>query len=132
MTNINRSFLCVYSLATAIIYSLFFCKDIINGQSIGKRILKLQIITENGDAANLRNIIVRNIIALLQPIDALYMMNNRGKRLGDIICKTEVVDVSRKIKYKSNPLLLIVYRIIVFFITLSFFFAIWMISYLIK
>ena len=31
------------------------------------------------------------MIALLQPIDTLYMINNRGKRLGDIICKTKVV-----------------------------------------
>ena len=91
MANTNMSFFYIFGLVTAIIYSLFFCKDVINGQSIGKRIFKLQIVTEKGQAVILRNIIMRNMIALLQPIDALYMINNRGKRLGDIICKTKVV-----------------------------------------
>ena len=93
MANTNVNFLCIIGLVTAIIYSLFFCKDVINGQSIGKRIFKLQVVTEKGKAASLRNIIIRNMIALIQPIDALYMVNNRGKRLGDIICKTKVVNV---------------------------------------
>jgi len=126
MANVNESFLYIYGLTTAIIFSLFFCKDAINGQSIGKKILKLQIVTEKGKVASLRNIIVRNVIALLQPIDALYMINNKGKRLGDIICKTKVVKASKK--YELNPLLLAVYIFIVFFITLSFFFIIWKVS----
>jgi len=125
MININKSFLYIYSLTAIIIYSLFFCKDLINGQSIGKRVLKLQITTENGEAESLRNIIVRNMIALLQPIDILYMINNKGKRLGDIICKTKVVNVSQKIKYDSKPLFLIAHFVIVFIITFSFFFVIW-------
>jgi uncharacterized RDD family membrane protein YckC len=128
MININKHFLYIYGLMIAIIYSLFFCKDIINGQSIGKRILKLQIVSENGKPASLKNVIIRNVIALLQPIDALYMINNRGNRLGDIICKTKIVNTPQKDIYKFNPLLLIVCVIIVFFITLSFFFIILKIS----
>ena len=93
MINTNMNFLCIFGLATAIIYVLFFCKDIFNGQSIGKRIFKLQIVTEKGKAVSLQNIIGRNIIALLQPIDALYMINNEGKRLGDIVCKTKVINI---------------------------------------
>jgi len=93
MANTNMNFFCIIGLVTAIIYSLFFCKDVINGQSIGKRIFKLQVVTENGKAASLRNIIIRNVIASLQPIDVLYMINNRGKRLGDIICKTKVINI---------------------------------------
>ena len=127
MINVNKSFLFIFGLTTAGIYGLFFCKDVINGQSIGKKILKLQIVTENGKAANLWNIILRNIIALLQPIDAFYMINNKGKRLGDIICKTRVVNATRKIKYESNLLLLVVYVIAAFFIAFSFFFVIWII-----
>lgn len=91
MANTSMDFLHVIGLTTVIIYGLFFCKDVINGQSIGKRIFKLQIVTEKGETANMQSIIIRNMIALLQPIDALYMINSRGKRLGDIICKTKVV-----------------------------------------
>ena len=100
--NTHKSFLCISSIVAAIVYSLFFCKDVINGQSIGKRILKLQVITENRKAPNLRSVIIRNMIALLQPIDALYMINNRGKRLGDIICKTKVVNAPMDVKDVLN------------------------------
>jgi uncharacterized RDD family membrane protein YckC len=128
----NKNFLYISSIAAAIIYSLFFCKDVIDGQSIGKRIFKLQIITEDGKAASLRNIIVRNVIVLLQPIDALYMINNRGRRLGDIICKTKVINASQKIKCGYKPLLLSVYIIVVFIITFFFFFAMWTISHIVN
>ncbi len=124
MIVVDKNFLCIYSLTIAIVYSLFFCKDVINGQSIGKKMLKLQIITEKGKAASLRSLIIRNMIALMQPIDALYMINNPGKRLGDIVCKTRVVDASRKIKYEFNPLLLIFHIITVVFVTFSFFIVI--------
>ena len=43
MANANMSFLCIVGLTKAIIYSLFSCKDVINGQSIGKRIFKLKL-----------------------------------------------------------------------------------------
>lgn len=98
MLNINKSFLCIHSITTVIILCLFFCKDIINGQSVGKRIQKIRVVTQNGGAVSLQNIIARNVTALLQPIDVLYMINNDGKRLGDIICKTKVVDFSREVK----------------------------------
>ena len=94
MANTDMSFLCIIGLVTAIIYSLFFCKDVINGQSIGKRIFRLQVVTEKGRAVSLRNIIIRNMVALLQPIDALYMISNEGKRLGDILCKTKIISVN--------------------------------------
>lgn len=100
--NVNKSFLCIYGITTVITLGLFFLKDVINGQSIGKRILKLQVISENGKVASLQNVIVRNMIALLQPVDVLYMINNKGKRLGDIICKTKVVNASQKAKYKNK------------------------------
>jgi len=93
MANTDMDFLCILGLVTFIIYSLFFSKDIVNGQSIGKKNYKLQIVTEKGKTVSLRNILIRNIIAILQPVDALYMINNNGKRLGDIICKTKVINV---------------------------------------
>jgi uncharacterized RDD family membrane protein YckC len=129
MININESFLYIYSLATSIVFSMFFCKDIINGQSIGKRILKLQVVNEKGFPLNLRKVILRNIIALLQPIDMLYMINNNEKRLGDIICKTKVVSTSSgKIKYRLNSIKIIVSFIFIFLITFSFFYVILFVS----
>ena len=123
----KRSFLFNYSLTTAITFSLFFCKDVINGQSIGKRIFKLQVVSEKGDTTSLKNIILRNVIALLQPIDILYIVNNKGKRLGDIICKTKVISGSEKNKYRCKFFYLIGCYIIVLFITFSFLFLIWII-----
>lgn len=78
-------------MTSIIVYGLFFCKDMVNGQSVGKRLLKLQVVSDKGGAVTLPKLIARNLVALVQPIDALFMINNQGRRWGDILCKTQVV-----------------------------------------
>lgn len=41
-----------YNIRMAIVMSLFLCKDCINGQSIGKRIYGLKIISLTGESLN--------------------------------------------------------------------------------
>ena len=121
----NRDFLYIYCITTAIIYGLFFCKDIINGQSIGKRILKLQVVDNKGGVPHVQNLILRNMIALLQPIDAIYIAI-KGKRLGDVLCKTKVVStINHKIEFRYNLIQVSICAIFVIFITISFFYGLW-------
>ena len=75
-------------------------KDIIGDRSIGKKIFKLKIIDiKTGNIASLNQRLLRNIfiyifsfLYLFFIIEFLMIVFNKGKRLGDIIAKTEVVD----------------------------------------
>lgn len=72
--------------------ALYFCKDCINGQSIGKRALKLQVITNsNGKVASPIKCFVRNIFCILWPIEVIVTLASTERRIGDVIAGTRVV-----------------------------------------
>jgi Predicted membrane protein/domain len=72
--------------------ALYFCKDIINGRSIAKRILKLQIVDNTtGQVATPLQCFVRNIFCVLWPIEVVVAMTNTSRRLGDIVAGTKLV-----------------------------------------
>jgi uncharacterized RDD family membrane protein YckC len=83
----------------SLLFSLFFCKDIIGGQSIGKRFFKLKVVNnkinegekvvENLELNSIR-LILRNLFVYIWPIEILLLMY-QDKRLGDAIIKTKVV-----------------------------------------
>uniref|UniRef100_UPI0039E48553 RDD family protein n=1 Tax=Dysgonomonas sp. TaxID=1891233 RepID=UPI0039E48553 len=82
-----------HPLAIIIVFSLIFSlilnKDILDGQSLGKRVLQLKVIKKKEQSTPSRLICcIRNIF--LWPID-LFLILFTGKKLGDYITQTEVV-----------------------------------------
>lgn len=80
------------SLAWLPLYSLF--KDcLFGGRSLGKCIFGLRIQrAETGEKASFGSLVLRNIslICLLE-VELLLVLVNKGKRLGDLCAKTQVV-----------------------------------------
>ena len=77
-------------------YSLFkdclFC-----GRSLGKLICGLRIISsENGKKPSFISLILRNIPLAIVQIEAIVVLANKGKRLGDYLAKTQVVRSTTK------------------------------------
>lgn len=73
-------------------FALYFCKDIFNGRSIAKRILKLQIVDNTtGQVASPLKCFIRNILCVLWPIEVIVAMTNTNRRLGDRIAGTQLV-----------------------------------------
>ncbi len=70
---------------------IYFFKDIINGQNIGKRIMKIKVVDLNENKPSLFNLIVRNITILIWPVEALLVLLDK-ERLGDRLAKTKVID----------------------------------------
>lgn len=81
----------IYYIFLFVFMLIYFFKDVINGQSIGKRIVKIKVVDTAGNKPKLFNLIVRNITILIWPIEALLILLEK-KRLGDRLAKTEVVD----------------------------------------
>ena len=73
-------------------FALYFCKDIFNGRSIAKRILKLQLVdNETGQVASPLKCFVRNIFCVLWPIEVIVALTDTSRRLGDRVAGTKLV-----------------------------------------
>lgn len=73
---------------------LFTLKDAL-GLSLGKRIMNLQIVNQNGEKADWRACFLRNLTLIIWPIEAIVLIASE-KRIGDIIAKTTVIEVKNK------------------------------------
>jgi len=80
-------------------FALYFCKDSVNGQSIAKRILKLQVIdSRTGLVASPMKCLIRNLSIILWPVEVLASLINTSRRLGDRIAGTKLVVLDQTIK----------------------------------
>ena len=65
-------------------FALYFCKDVFNGRSIAKRILKLQVVDNStGQVASPLQCLVRDLFCVLWPIEVIVAMANTSRRIGD-------------------------------------------------
>ena len=73
-----------------------FCKDCFFGRrSIGKWLFGLKIKDyETGEKPSYPRLIVRNVTYFIVQVELVFVLANKGRRLGDLIGKTKVV--SRK------------------------------------
>ena len=70
----------------------FFCKDCINGRSIAKRVLKLQIIdNKTGESASALKCFIRNIFIIIWPVEGIVALINPSRRIGDYVAGTKLV-----------------------------------------
>lgn len=102
---------------SALMITLLLCKDCMNGQSIGKRVMKLQVVDSNTEE-NISAVrhIVRNLFLPLWYIEILILMISKEKRIGDYVAKTKVIsnDASvGKIQLDKNTLFAILLCFIV-------------------
>lgn len=73
-------------------FAIYFCKDCVNGRSIAKRILKLQIVDNTtGQVASPLKCFVRNIFCILWPIEAIVALINPSRRIGDQVAGTRLI-----------------------------------------
>jgi uncharacterized RDD family membrane protein YckC len=85
-------------------FALYFCKDIINGRSIAKRILKLQVVdNKTGQVASPLQCLVRDIFCILWMIEVIVGLTNTSRRLGDRVAGTKLVHYDPTLEQpKSN------------------------------
>ena len=86
----GRSYYIVYGIILLIIEIGFLCKDVIGGQSIGKKIVHIKVVNEDESKANLLQLIIRNITILIWPIEVIIFLLGKRK-IGDVISKTMIV-----------------------------------------
>jgi len=78
-----------------IVFIAISFKDILNGRSIGKRILGLYVRDYNDFEKTPRfyNLIIRNLLLFIWPVEFLVLkIDKDSRRLGDKLAKTQVVE----------------------------------------
>lgn len=68
---------------------IFLCKDGFGRQSLGRRIMGIQIVYATSSIKPIRAL-CRNLFFAILPIELILVLLNK-KRIGDIVCKTDVI-----------------------------------------
>lgn len=85
--------------------SLYFNKDMIQGKSVAKRALKLEVVDiKTGEVASSLKCLVRNLTIAIWPIEVIAVLISPSKRIGDLIAGTRVeyISAERNSKPKVN------------------------------
>jgi len=86
----------------------FLCKVFLNGQSIGKRIMKIKVIKIDGSQPGIGSYFLR---WLLKPLDVFFtygsvgiitmLINGKGQRLGDLAGNTTVIKLRQEVRLEE-------------------------------
>lgn len=91
----------LFSMLLSLWVTIFLNKDIVGGQSIGKYIMQIRIVSSNGLPIHMWKLVVRNIFNVLWIIELiLWAVTNR--RLADDILGLDVEATTGTSKYAIN------------------------------
>lgn len=71
---------------------VYIFKDVVGGQSIGKRFEKIKVVGKDGNDTDLIRLIARNITLVIWPVEAILLILGR-ERIGDKLAKTKVIEL---------------------------------------
>lgn len=87
----NISFLSLSTYFLSVCALVIYKDNLFGNASLGKRILKIKVIKENGDKITVLTSVKRNLLIVLLPLEVLLIITD-NKRLGDMWAKTIVVE----------------------------------------
>jgi uncharacterized RDD family membrane protein YckC len=121
MSIFEQNYLIIISFS--FMFSLLLCRDNLNGQSLGKRLMKIQVVDNDSlQTTTSFKYILRNIFLCIWPVELLIVLITGDRRLGDYIAKTKIIlntEVqSLKFKLKDLAIFLICFMIIFAFTVL--------------
>lgn len=86
----------------------FICEVFLNGQSLGKKIMKIKVVKIDGSQPSIGSYFLRWII---KPIDVFFsqgavaiitiLINGKGQRLGDLAANTTVIKLKQQVKLED-------------------------------
>ncbi len=96
-------------LYLVIIFYDLLCETLMDGQSVGKKVMKIKVIKLDGTPPSFGSYFMRWIlriidIVLFSPAVAILviLINGKGQRLGDIAANTTVVKLTERVKFSET------------------------------
>ncbi|SFJ50126.1 RDD family protein [Thermoflavimicrobium dichotomicum] len=116
LTSMELAIVIVISAAIPLIY-FTMTEYWMKGQTIGKRVMRLRVIQDNGQSPSFFAVFLRNVLQLVDMLPFFYLlgmisifMNKKEKRIGDLVAGTIVVCEKKKQEnlflYHTYPYLL--------------------------
>jgi uncharacterized RDD family membrane protein YckC len=93
-------------LLPASIYHLL-CETFLNGQSFGKKIIKIKVVKLDGTQPNFGSYLIRSIFRLIdRPLIAVITVavSKNSQRFGDMVAGTTVIQMNRHVSIKETIL----------------------------
>ncbi len=100
MKNDAFGILFIFLLLPIFFYSLL-CETLMNGQSFGKKALKIKVAKLDGSQPTFGNYLIRWLFRIIDisfyglPAIITIAVNGKGQRIGDIVAKTSVISLKR-------------------------------------
>lgn len=86
-------------------FAIYLCKDCINGRSIAKRVLNLQVVDNSTEqAATPLKCLVRNLFCVLWPIEIIVALINPSRRIGDRVAGTKIIPFTQTTNQEKTKL----------------------------
>jgi len=90
----------VFAVLALVYYGL---AEALTGQTLGKKLLGLKVVSEDGSVATTGQILIRTLLRIVDQIPFLYLLGlivmlatgRQRKRIGDIVARTRVVAAPR-------------------------------------
>ncbi|MBK9285802.1 MAG: RDD family protein [Sphingobacteriaceae bacterium] len=110
--NENESFnqamigLLILFLLPAFVYHLL-CETFLNGQSFGKKIVKIKVIKLNGTQPNFGTYLIRSMFRIIdRPLIAILAVavSEKSQRFGDMVAGTTVIHLNKKVSINETIL----------------------------
>lgn len=107
-------------------FAMYFNKDFFDGRSPAKRILKNQVINnKTGEVAGPLKCLLRNLTIPIWPLEAIFILINPQRRLGDYIAGTRIEpynseNIKKKKEIKDYILPITIGLLFTYLITLPF------------
>ncbi|MCE3227004.1 MAG: hypothetical protein K0S32_1555 [Bacteroidetes bacterium] len=98
--------LLILFLLPASFYHLW-CETFLNGQSFGKKIMKIKVVKLNGTQPNFGSYLVRSVFRIVdRPMIALITVavSSKSQRFGDMVAGTTVIQLNRSYSIKETIL----------------------------
>jgi len=98
--------LMILCLLPAMIYHLL-CETFLNGQSFGKKIVKIKVVKLDGTQPNFGSYLIRSMFRIIdRPVVAVIAVavTNKSQRFGDMVAGTSVIQMNKRVSIKDTIL----------------------------
>jgi uncharacterized RDD family membrane protein YckC len=96
----------ILCLLPALLYHLL-CETFLNGQSFGKKIVKIKVVKLDGTQPNFGSYLIRSMFRIIdRPLIALITVavSEKSQRFGDMVAGTTVIQMNRPVSIKETIL----------------------------
>ncbi|MFK7925865.1 MAG: RDD family protein, partial [Bacteroidia bacterium] len=95
----------VVKWAMIILLALWMAKDVFGGQSLAKRVLKQQLVSnKTEEVADPFLTLLRNLFSFAWPVEFVWAMVNPERRLGDFVAGTKLISYKESTPAPSAPI----------------------------